>query len=152
MSIDFCGGIRGRGSCACGLVLSLLFLAVVPAHAHTSLPCYLALQETGPGSFDLVWKVPTAEGPPPAIHPVFPSTCTIAKPLVAEQAPGAIIERGSLQCGPNGLDGAAVAIVGLNVTIRKSSRFAAVPAITAGSRRENLRPCAMPMPQEKSEW
>jgi hydrogenase/urease accessory protein HupE len=99
------------------MVLSVLFLAVVPAHAHTSLPGYLVLQETSAGSFDLVWKVPTAEGPPPAIYPVFPPACTIAKPLVAEQAPGAIVERGTLQCGANGLDGAAIAILGLNVTI-----------------------------------
>jgi hydrogenase/urease accessory protein HupE len=99
------------------MALTALCFAVIPAHAHTSLPGYLALQETSPGSFDLVWKVPTAEGPPPAIYPIFPSACTIAKPLVAEQAPGAIIERGSLQCGASGLDGAAIAISGLNVTI-----------------------------------
>ena len=118
MSIDFFyRGSRSR-RCTWGLVLSLVFLAALPAHAHTSLPGYLALQETGPaGSFDLVWKVPTAEGPPPAIYPVFPPTCTITKPLIAEQAPGAIIERGSVQCGTIGLDGAAIAISGLNVTI-----------------------------------
>lgn len=117
MSIDFfCGSSPSRRN-TWGLALSLVFLATIPAHAHTSLPGYLALQETGPGSFDLVWKVPTAEGPPPAIYPVFPPTCTIAKPLVAEQAPGAIIERGSVQCAAKGLDGAAIAISGLNVTI-----------------------------------
>ena len=97
--------------------MSVLLAAAVPSHAHTSLPGYLALQETGPGSFDLVWKVPTAEGPPPAIYPVFPPACTITKPLVAEQVPGAIIERGSVQCGSSGLDGEAIAISGLNVTI-----------------------------------
>jgi HupE/UreJ protein len=98
--------------------MSVLSVAAVPARAHTSLPGYLALQETGPaGSYDLVWKVPTAEGPPPAIYPVFPPTCTITKPLVAEQAPGAIIERGSVQCGANGLEGAVISISGLNVTI-----------------------------------
>jgi hypothetical protein len=37
--------------------------------------------------------------------------------LVAEQAPGAIIERGSVQCGANGLEGAVISISGLNVTI-----------------------------------
>ena len=117
MSIDSCRRIRNRGRCTWGLVLTGLLFATIPAHAHTSLPGYLALQETSPGAFDLVWKVPTAEGPPPAIYPAFPPACTIAKPLVAEQAPGAIIERGSLQCGASGLDGAAIAISGLNVTI-----------------------------------
>jgi len=118
MSIDFLGrGGRSRGTNIWALVLSVLFYAAAPVHAHTSLPGYLALQETAPGSFDLTWKVPTAEGPPPAIYPVLPPTCTITKPLVAEQAPGAIIERGSVQCGPGGVEGAAIAISGLNVTI-----------------------------------
>jgi hypothetical protein len=102
---------------AWGLVLILLFLGTLQARAHTSLPGYLALQETSPGSFDLVWKVPTAEGPPPAIYPVFPVNCAMSKPLVAEQAAGAIIERGSVECGAKGLTGAAIAISGLNVTI-----------------------------------
>jgi hydrogenase/urease accessory protein HupE len=99
------------------LVLVLLFLGALQARAHTSLPGYLELQEISPGSFDLVWKVPTAEGPPPAIYPVFPVNCAMSKPLVAEQTPGAILERGSLECGAKGLDGAAIAISGLNVTI-----------------------------------
>jgi hypothetical protein len=102
---------------AWGLVLGLLFLGTLQARAHTSLPGYLALQETSPGSFDLVWKVPTAEGPPPAIYPVFPANCTLSNPLVAEQAAGAIMERGSIQCGPGGLSGTTIAISGLNVTI-----------------------------------
>jgi hypothetical protein len=102
---------------AWGLVLIPLFLGTLQARAHTSLPGYLALQETSPGSFDLVWKVPTAEGPPPAIYPAFPVNCAMSKPLVAEQAAGAIIERGSIECGAKGLTGAVIAISGLNVTI-----------------------------------
>src|ERR1035438_3460140 len=118
MLTDFCHrGSRQHGLPAWGLVLSLLFLGTLQARAHTSLPGYLALQETSPGSFDLVWKVPTAEGPPPAIYPVFPANCTMLKPLVAEQAAGAIIERGSVECGAKGLTDAAIAISGLNVTI-----------------------------------
>jgi hydrogenase/urease accessory protein HupE len=114
---SFHQGSRKHGLPAWGLVLILFFLGTLQARAHTSLPGYLALQETSPGSFDLVWKVPTAEGPPPAIYPVFPANCTMSKPLVAEQAAGAIIERGSLECAAKGLDGTAIAISGLNVTI-----------------------------------
>jgi hypothetical protein len=99
------------------LMLSIVFLGAVQASAHTSLPGYLAMQETSPGSFDLIWKVPTAEGPPPAIYPVFAANCAISQPLITEQAPGAIIERGSIACGSNGLTGASIAISGLNVTI-----------------------------------
>jgi hydrogenase/urease accessory protein HupE len=99
------------------LLLGFLLLSATQVHAHTSLPGYLALQETKPGAFDLVWKVPTAEGPPPAIYPVFPSSCAVSKPLLTEQAPGAVIERESLQCGLNGLNGETIDISGLNVTI-----------------------------------
>src|ERR1700733_2819871 len=93
--------------CAVGLVVIVGLLYSPQAHAHTSLPGYLALQESSPGSFDLVWKVPTAEGPPPAIYPVFSANCTISSPLVSEQAPGAIIERGRIDCGRGGPPGAA---------------------------------------------
>jgi hydrogenase/urease accessory protein HupE len=99
------------------LLLGAVLLGAIPVHAHTSLPGYLALHENSPGLFDLTWKVPTAEGPPPAIYPVFPSTCSITKPLVTEQTAGAIIERGSLQCGAKGLDGETIEIAGLSVTI-----------------------------------
>lgn len=99
------------------LVFCSLFLGVSQLHAHTSLPGYLELKETVPGSFDLTWRVPTAEGPPPAIYPVFPANCVTAKELVAEAAPASVIERGSIRCSGNGLDGGAIEISGLNVTI-----------------------------------
>lgn len=98
------------------VLVGVLFATVIQAHAHTSLPGYLLLLERKSGSFDLTWKVPTAEGPPPAIYPLFPASCTVS-PLVAEQTAGAIIERGTLQCGAKGLEGAAVSISGLSVTI-----------------------------------
>jgi hydrogenase/urease accessory protein HupE len=100
----------------CTLCLLIACFATIPAQAHTSLPGYLALQETTGGSFDLVWKVPTAEGPPPAIYPVFPSNCIVSK-LTTEQTAGALLERGSIKCGPSGLNSAAISISGLNVTI-----------------------------------
>src|ERR1700737_2155134 len=84
--------------------LCLLFASVSQLHAHTSLPGYLELKETAPNFFGLIWRVPTAEGPPPAIYPVFPADCTMSKELVAEPAPGSIIERGSFRCSGKGLN------------------------------------------------
>ncbi len=108
---------RRTALCRSALVLLGLFVGtVLQAHAHTSLPGYLVLQENKPGSFDLIWKVPTAEGPPPAIYPLFPASCTVS-PLVAEQTAGALLERGTLQCGAKGLQDATVSISGLSVTI-----------------------------------
>ena len=88
----------------------------VQLHAHTSLPGYLELKETKPGSFDLTWRVPTAEGPPPAIYPILPNNCTTSE-LTAESAPASVVERGTVQCGSQGLANAKIAIDGLNVTI-----------------------------------
>ena len=91
--------------------------AVSTARAHTSLPAYLELKETTPGSFDMLWRVPAAEGPPPAIYPVFPTHCVVPKQLAAEDAPGSVVERGLIQCGPQGLSSGTISIENLNVTI-----------------------------------
>lgn len=95
----------------------LVLLTGLQLHAHTSLPGYLELKETTPGSFDFVWRVPIVEGPPPAIYPIFPTNCTVSNGLQTEQAPASIIERGSIQCGAQGLFTGPIEISGLNVTI-----------------------------------
>jgi hypothetical protein len=86
-------------------------------HAHTSLPGYLKLKETAPGSFEMLWRIPAAEGPRPAIYPVFPSNCVVPKQLATEDAPGSVVERGLIQCGSKGLSGETIEIENLNVTI-----------------------------------
>jgi hydrogenase/urease accessory protein HupE len=96
----------------------MVFGSAVHAYAHTSLPGYLELKETTtPGSFDFTWRVPTAEGPPPAIYPVFPPNCVASKGLTTEPAPVSIIQRGNIQCGAQSLLAAPIEISGLNVTI-----------------------------------
>src|SRR5271166_3653151 len=97
--------------------VSLCLLTVGRADAHTSLPGYLELKETTAGNFDFVWRVPTAEGPPPAIYPIFPSNCNVASPMTTELAPASVIERGSVQCGAQSLLAGPIEISGLNVTI-----------------------------------
>jgi hypothetical protein len=102
------------------LWLTAVFLLAGSAsnlRAHTSLPGYLELKETAPGSFEMVWRIPAAEGPPPAIYPVFPSNCVVPKQLESEDAPGSVIERGVVRCGSQGLAGRTIGIDNLNVTI-----------------------------------
>jgi hypothetical protein len=89
----------------------------VPVQAHTSLPAYLELQEKAPGTFDMLWRLPTAEGPPPAIYPIFPSSCVVPPQLSTEQGPGSIVQRGTIRCGSQGLKGAKLEIEGLPLTI-----------------------------------
>lgn len=99
------------------VMIAFLTLGVGHAYAHTSLPGLLDLKETSQGSFSFVWRVPTAEGPPPAIYPVFPSNCTISDQITTEQAPASLLERGTVQCGAQGLLAGPIEIAGLNVTI-----------------------------------
>ncbi len=96
--------------------IAVVLFGVATARAHTSLPAYLELKETAPGSFGMLWRIPSAEGPPPAIYPVFPLNCKIQH-LVAEEAPGSVVERGMIQCGPKGPTDARLEIEGLSVTI-----------------------------------
>jgi hypothetical protein len=101
-----------------GLAAAALLGSAAPnLCAHTSLPGYLELNETAPGSFEMVWRIPAAEGPPPAIYPVFPSNCVVPKQLETENAPASVVERGLIQCGPKGLNGESIEIESLQVTI-----------------------------------
>jgi len=101
------------------MAVSILFLVLggAPLRAHTSLPAYLDLQQKAPGTFEMLWRLPTAEGPPPAIYPVFPESCVVPASLVTEQDPGSIIQRGTIQCGSKGLGGGKLEIEGLPFTI-----------------------------------
>src|SRR5689334_10265808 len=87
----------------------LLVMAVVCAQAnlgaHTSLPAYLELTEISPGSFNVLWRVPAVEGPPPAIYPVLPSHCSAPTDPTEEHAGASVIARGVITCGTAGLHG-----------------------------------------------
>lgn len=100
-----------------GVTVLLFVLSSAPLRAHTSLPAYLDLQEKATGTFDMLWRLPTAEGPPPAIYPVFPDHCVVPAHLLTEQAPGSIVQRGTVQCGPEGLEGGKLKIENLPLTI-----------------------------------
>jgi hydrogenase/urease accessory protein HupE len=97
-----------------------LFTAVAPLHAHTSLPAYLELKELSAGSFEVVWRVPAAEGPPPAIYPVLPTNCL--RPAGSdgpseEPAPASVVLHGIVDCGTTGLAGQRLEIAGLPTTV-----------------------------------
>lgn len=101
-----------------GFVAALVLAALSGrVFAHTSLPGYLELNETTPGTFKFLWRVPTAEGPAPAIYPLFPQNCSISGQLTTEQGPASVIERGTVQCGTQSVFGGPIEVSGLNVTI-----------------------------------
>ena len=95
----------------------VLRVSEVPAGAHTTLPAYLELTEVVAGSFELVWRVPTVEGPPPAIFPILPPNCSGSQSLSAVQALGSVFTRGMVTCGAEGLLDREIEIGGLRTTI-----------------------------------
>jgi hydrogenase/urease accessory protein HupE len=86
------------------------------ARAHEARPGFLDLQETGPGTYALLWKKPTGGEVEIQIAPVVPEGCRLATPDRQQLTPGATIVRGTLTC-PDGLAGKTITIAGLEATI-----------------------------------
>ncbi len=100
-------------------LLPLLFWCWVglagPARAHELQPCYLELRQTGPETFDVVWKAPAAGGLSQLLFPRFPAGCAALEGPVAFASGGAWIERATIHRA-GGLDGQRFTIQGLETT------------------------------------
>ena len=60
------GGRALRRGCGADVGIGLaLAAAAAPGRAHTSLPDYFEFNEIAPGTFSVVWRVPSVKGPPP---------------------------------------------------------------------------------------
>jgi len=99
------------------VVFLLVVWGVARGEAHTTLPAYLELTEIRPGLFELLWRVPAAEGPPPAIYPVLPSNCRPVRDPSETATPTFLLTRASIDCGAKGLVDQEILIEGLRVTI-----------------------------------
>jgi hydrogenase/urease accessory protein HupE len=92
-----------------------LFAAGSPAYAHELDPGFLEVQETGPGAYSVLWKVPLAGGRRMPLDPVFATACTTTSPPTSRPAGAGIVERWRIAC-PEGLAGTAIRIAGLERT------------------------------------
>jgi len=98
------------------LALAFALSCAFAAHAHEVRPAYLAIVETAPETYDVVWKQPTAGEVRVALAPVFPAACSvIGAPAVAAQ-PSASVTRFRLHCA-GGLRNQTVRIAGLERTL-----------------------------------
>lgn len=105
-------------------ILLLLWLAIFPGFfiaqgslAHEVRPAYLALEESSPNSFSMVWKRPIKEGAVPNLTPQFPEQCQLALQPLVELTGAAKIQRGTLSCGEQGLNRGQIRIDGLATTL-----------------------------------
>ena len=99
------------------VVFLLVVWGAARAEAHTTLPAYFELTEIRPGVFALIWRVPAAEGPPPAIYPVLPENCLPVQAPSEALTTTFLLTRAVIDCGSRGLANQAVFIEGLRVTI-----------------------------------
>lgn len=98
----------------CLLALLLLALALArPAAADEFRPAYLELTQTGPETYDVLWKLPALdEATTMAVRPVFPPGTVETSPRRASFAAGTAALRWSVRV-PGGLEGQALELDGL---------------------------------------
>jgi hydrogenase/urease accessory protein HupE len=111
--------IRANRGVARLLACALLSLLLMPAfvHAHEARPAYLELKETGPGQFSVLWRTPVLAGMRLPVVLQFPeSVKSVSEPTVQELT-DSLLERRSIDAGPEGLGGKRIEFPGLQLTI-----------------------------------
>lgn len=132
------------------LSLALVFSALQAA-AHEVRPALLNIQETQPGVYKVLWKIPVLDGNIARISPVFPPAGTIIAEPSVETIPGAQIEKSSYKAADGSLVGGTIMIGGLeayqidtliqmslldgtlhSVIVRPGQPYWTVPAVQSG--------------------
>jgi hypothetical protein len=99
-----------------GLLLALL-LVPLAASAHESRPAYLAIGETVPGQFSVLWRTPVLAGMRLPIVLKLPDRVKNLKDPIVSELSDSLVERRWVDAGPNGLVGERIEFAGLQLTI-----------------------------------
>jgi hydrogenase/urease accessory protein HupE len=98
------------------ILFAVMVLRVLPAGAHEIRPAYLQLDETTPGQYSVLWKVPAAGDLRLGLYLKFPDGCrNISEPFGSSDG-AAHIERWQISC-EGGLKGKNVSVDGLRSTM-----------------------------------
>ncbi len=97
-------------------LLLLLGLFARSSFAHEVRPGYLQLTQTGPNTFELLFKVPARGDRRLSLRPDLPDHCEPVAPPVAYSVDGAYTERAILRCRTD-LTGETITIDGLSSTL-----------------------------------
>jgi hydrogenase/urease accessory protein HupE len=97
----------------------LLVLLLVPlaASAHETRPAYLAVNETAPGQFSVLWRTPVLDGMRLPVVLKLPDRAKNLKDPVVSELSDSLVERRWIDAGPGGLAGERIAFAGLQLTI-----------------------------------
>ena len=99
------------------LGMALLLVVVVDGlYAHEVRPAYLELRQTGPETYDVLWKVPARGELRLGLYVRLPEHCQRAALPAGSHVADAFIERFSVHC-PGGLSGSKLLIDGLAATL-----------------------------------
>ncbi len=103
----------------CRLVLAVVTIWMVlvqPALAHESRPIFLGLDQQSDEQWRVTWKRPMRGDAVLSLTPQLPPTCRSVGESIALQQGGAQVEIWTVAC-PGGLDGAVLAVDGLEGTL-----------------------------------
>ncbi len=101
----------------CAALLLALFFAVPAARAHETRPAYLEIKETAPGKFSVLWRTPVLAGMRLPLVLKMPGDVKNLKEPIVEELTDSLVERRSIDAGPNGLAGKRIEFPGLQFTI-----------------------------------
>jgi len=101
------------------LAVQLLALLLVPlgTSAHESRPAYLAVNETAPGQFSVLWRTPVLAGVRLPVVLKLPDRVKNRTDPVVSELSDSLVERRWVDAGPNGLAGERIEFSGLQLTI-----------------------------------
>ena len=96
----------------------LLLIMIVPQRvsAHEIRPAFLEIKQTASDRYDLLWRIPITAGMRLPIVLTIPGARNLRSPTT-EEFSDSIVERRSIDVGPNGLAGEHIEFVGLQLTI-----------------------------------
>jgi len=99
------------------LLLMIFTSAWSTACAHEVRPAYLELKQTGPDTFDVLWKVPAmGDNLRLGLYVRFPESCELVKEPTGIFSNNAYVERSSIR-EPDALVGSSISIDGLRTTL-----------------------------------
>ncbi len=87
------------------------------APAHESRPAYLEIKEIAPGQFSVLWRTPVLAGMRLPIALKLPDSVRNLKEPIVQELADSLLERRTIDAGPDGLAGMRVEFPGLQLTI-----------------------------------
>jgi hydrogenase/urease accessory protein HupE len=100
---------------AAAMLLAVGFRPAVVVHAHPLAPSLLELTSDGSGEVAVRWKVPVLRVRGSEVHPELPVECRELTPPTGREEGEAVVLEWRIDCGPGGLVGRSVGVVGLGV-------------------------------------